>query len=109
MPVWRPTDVDAMPELTVRSWMLIRTETGHTHVVGFNVTEGEGRVSSPLATFEPATRIGTTQSGRRYRLVGEPGIDLDAQYTFAAWCEITRVVRWQDMTNEVLAHGLPKL
>ena len=109
MPVWRPTDVDATPELVVRSWMLIRTETAHTHVVGFNVTEGEGRVSSPLATFDPATRIGITQSGRRYVLVGGPGCNVDAQYTFATWCELTGVVSWDDVTAEVLAHGLPKL
>ena len=108
MPVWKPSTVDAMPELTVRPWMLIRTETGDVHVVGYNLTEGEGRVSSPLMTFDPATRIATTRSGRRYVLQGEPGMDPDAKYTFAAWCEITRVVRWDDVSAEVLAHGREK-
>lgn len=107
MPFWTPTTVDATPELAVCSWMLIRTETGHIHVVGFNLTEGEGRVSSPLVTFDPATRIGTTKSGRRYVLQGEPGMDPDARYTFAAWCEINQVMHWDDVSAEVLAHGLP--
>ena len=107
MPIWRPSSVDATPELVVSSWMLIRTETADIHVVGFNLTEGEGRVSSPLATFDPVTRIGTTRSGRRYVLCGEPGCNTDAQYTFATWCEINQVVGWDDVTVEVLANGLP--
>ncbi|MHB8724025.1 MAG: hypothetical protein ACYC9Z_01445 [Casimicrobiaceae bacterium] len=108
MPFWTRTTVDATPELAVCSWMLIRTETGDVHLVGYNLTEGEGRVSSPLTIFDPATGIGTAKSDRRHVLRGEPGMDPDAQYAFAAWCEITRVVHWDDVSAEVLAHGRKK-
>ena len=108
MPVWRPSSVDATPELVVRSWMLIRTGCNDVHIVGYNVTEGEGRVSSPLKMFDPATRTAVTRSGRRYVLRESPGMNLNAQYTFAAWCEIFRMTSWTDVTAEILVQGLPK-
>ena len=107
MPVWRPTPVDAAPQLDMRSWMLIRTECGDVHLVGYNVTESEGRVSSPLVAFDVETRTAVTRSGRRYVLIGEPGSNADASYTFAVWCEISQVAHWANVTEEVLARGLP--
>lgn len=107
MPTWRTTPVDAVPTLSVRSWRLIRTELGEVHVVGYNLTEREGRVSSPILEFDVVTRTAITRSRRRYVLCGDPGEDADASYTFATWCRIMKVVRWSDVTKEILANGLP--
>ena len=87
--------------------MFIRTERGDVHLVGYNITESEGRVSSPLVAFDGATRTAVTRSGRRYVLIGEPGTNADALYTFAMWRDISRVTHWEDVTKEVLVRGLP--
>ena len=106
MPVWKPTPVDASPTLNMRPWTLIRTGRGDVHVVGYNITEGEGRVSSPILEFDLATRTAVTRSGRRYVLRGKPGANADASYTFAVWCDAMKVLSWTDVSAEVLAHGL---
>ena len=107
MPIYKTTPIDEVPTLSVRSWRLIQTELGEVHVVGYNVTEREGRVSSPILEFDVVTRTAITRSRRRYILCGEPGVDADASYTFAAWCRIMNVLRWSDVTTEILANGLP--
>jgi hypothetical protein len=107
MPLWQPTDVDDFPHLDMAQWMLIETHLHEVHVVGYNQTEREGRVSSPLVEFDVGSRQGTTRSGRRYRLCGNPGHSLDAGYVFQAWLAINRVTEWTDVTARVLALGLP--
>jgi hypothetical protein len=37
--------------------------------------------TTPVAEYDPTTRIATTRSGTRYRLVGDPAPD------YAAWCK----------------------
>lgn len=108
MPIWRTSSVKATPEPHVRDWRLIRSETNDIHIVGFNVTESKGRVSSALTTFDPVTRTGTTSSGRRYVLRGESGWSADADYTFAVWRDVNHVANWTDVTSEVLARGLSR-
>ena len=107
MPVWRPTSVDTTPELVMRSWLLLRTERDEVHLCGYNVSEGEGRVSSPLIAFDRDRMVATTRSGRHYRLEGPSGADGDAFYVWQRWCAINRVTAYTDVTAELLGAGLP--
>lgn len=106
MSLWLTAPVAAIPRIELARWMLICTEVGEVHAVGYNAGASEGRVSSPLLSFDVTQRTGTTRSGRTYALLGPPGVDADAQYVFDAWLRINRVLAWTEVTVDVLTHGL---
>jgi hypothetical protein len=56
------------------------------HVAGTVTSTGEGRVSSALVDFDLESMSGHTQSGRRYVLVDDPGLDHEGQDAFKRWC-----------------------
>ena len=68
------------------------------HLVG--VVDGYGRVCSPIQEFDRETMTVTTQSGKLYELVGEPGLDMDAAYVFANWCRMNGVTEVTDVTDQ---------
>jgi len=107
MPVWIPPAVEHAPRLVLICWTLIQTERGEVHVVGYNLDDAEGRVSSPLHQFNTRSRVGVTRSGRAYELHGPPGTNDDAAYVFGRWRTLNRVTAWCDVTEQVLASGLP--
>lgn len=106
MPIWRTRPVEQIPKIEMASWMFIRTELDVVHHVGRNVTEDEGRVSSRVVSFDVNTRVAVTHTGRRYRLIGEPGSDADSDHVFAAWCAANTVLAWNGVTAQVLASGI---
>lgn len=103
MPVWKTTPVEDEPEITLRSWQIFEVdkEGGDRHFVGWN-TQGEGRVSSKIETFDPVTRRGVTRSGRVYELLGDPGVNMDALYVWDKWKEINEVTWDRVITTEAL-------
>lgn len=74
-------------------------ETGERCLVGFNLNDQEGRVSTPINGFDSARGRVVTQSGRIYQLVGPPGYDPDGNYV---WSHLvaTHKVKFRDVTNE---------
>ena len=53
--------------------------------MGYNFAGREGRVSSPIVTFDAATMRGITHTGRVYELKGPPGLNMDAEYVLDRW------------------------
>lgn len=99
--VWKGSSVDETPVIELSDWMVVEVTPGNDrHFIGWNLTEGEGRTSSKLASFDSTTTIGTTSSGRKYKLVGEPGINGDALYTFTHWCRVNGVQSYEDVSDE---------
>jgi len=80
--------------LTIWRWCVFRSSDGEMRLVGWCVEEGQGRVSGPILSFDPATSICTTAS-HVYRLDGEPAVDLTAALLWQSsgppgdWCEIS--------------------
>jgi hypothetical protein len=104
MNIWSATPVDEVPELRLRDWSVYECKgAGTRHFVGYNMTECEGRVSSAIQQFDPATRRGVTESGRVYELVGQPGHDADADYVWQRWLTINHETDWNDVTEDVLS------
>jgi hypothetical protein len=103
MPIWRVTPVTEMPTSTLASWRVFQTETGERHLCGYASREREGRVTSAIATFDPATASAITSTGRVYQLVGPPGRDADAVYVLQYWLVVNRVQSIDDVTEEVWA------
>jgi hypothetical protein len=88
----------------MRDWSLRRTSLG-IHVCGYNMTHGEGRVSSALQSFDRATGVCVSSSGNRYALSGKPGTNLDAEHVWGMWCRRADVEVWDDVTAQVLQQG----
>ncbi len=98
--VWKTSPVAETPELQLSSWQIWQTETGERHFVGYNETEGAGRVSSAIQQFDRDTMRGITRSGRVYELLGPPGHDGDAAYVWGYWKRRNGVQTAEDVTLE---------
>ena len=79
--------VDHQPEVRLVGWQIFRLPGGDHHFCGLHVdrSKGFGRVSTAIVSFDTATRTGTTASGRRYVLEGEPGADSAVDGIRALW------------------------
>lgn len=105
MSVWRPTDVTIEPATQLLQWRVYKVEgdfrgAGDTiHFVG-RTAYMEGRVSSPIQTFDKETMIGVSRSGRRYHLTGVSGHNSDATYTFNSWVAMNGDPKVTDITNQ---------
>lgn len=104
--VWASAPVSERPEVVLTSWRIYEVALpGGTkctrHFVGYNTYEREGRVSSAIVQFDPATMCGVTQSGRVYELRGKSGRDGDADYTWNRWKGINGVTEAVDVTGEI--------
>lgn len=103
MPIWATTSVTESPTLVLIIYRILETDKGERHFVGYNWSDREGRVSTPVDEFDLATLTGRTRSGRIYQLQGRPGVDADAMYVWRAWCRVNGVERWEDVTSKALA------
>jgi hypothetical protein len=57
-------------------WTLVRLRSGGgRHVLGYRIADLRGRTSSPIRSFDRATRTATTSSGNRYVFVGDASED----------------------------------
>jgi len=63
--------VDDQPRVAVASWCVVLGASGDRHLLAF-LESGSLRITSALASFCPVRFELTTQSGRRYELLGPP-------------------------------------
>lgn len=61
-----------------------------------------GQVSSFVEAFDFANGSARPRSGRIYQLMGPPGSDSDADYTWNRWKSICGITKSKDVTAEVL-------
>jgi hypothetical protein len=85
--IWATRPVSEEPSITLMSWAIIETEEEKPsrHFVGYNYANREGRVSSPIVTFDAKTLRGITHTGRVYQLAGSSGLNDDAEYVLGRW------------------------
>lgn len=103
---WSAAPVSADPEIALSQWRVSEvTVRGRRerHVWGWNLTDREGRASMDVTGVDVATRIVTTSSGRRYRLVGPSGHDSDGEYVWTAWCRVNGAGDEVDVTAQLEA------
>jgi hypothetical protein len=93
MPIWKTIPVDDQPELILDQWRVFELSDGTRHFNGYVEANREGRVSSPILEFDPATLRGRTRSGRVYQLAGNPGFNRDADYVLGRWLTINHLDR----------------
>ncbi|WP_198419757.1 hypothetical protein [Geomonas edaphica] len=97
--IWKAPPVSEQPCIYLIRWSIMETEKGTCHFVGYNSGNSEGRVSTPIETFDLATVRGVTQSGRIYKLVGPPGYDPDAEWVWAMYASALKL-KWREVTGE---------
>ena len=91
-------------------WQIRRSDKGELHFVGFSIVDCDGRVSTPVKTFDPVKRTGITASGSKYRLVGRAGRDSDAEYVWSVASRVWGITSWTDVTADLVPdwrQGLP--
>lgn len=105
--VWAIAPIAEVPEVKLVDWRVFEVQQANRgsrtrHFVGSVGWHYDGQVSAAVVHFDPATRRGTTESGRVYQLVGPgSGLGMNADYTWSAWlqrCAATTVV---DVTPEI--------
>ena len=101
MPIYETAPVSENGEVRLKRWSLRQVDTGERFFVGFDVEMRYGRMSTPIQSFDPRTRIGFTASGRRYVLLGAAGIDTDGEYVWNRVVAVRNVGSWRDVTHEV--------
>lgn len=103
--IWGVAPVAEEPEIRLYNWSIRAVLPERTrHFVGWNRASREGRVSSAIVTFDPATRRGVTERGRVYELVGPPGTHPDAEYVWGRWLQLGEVLEgFEDVTAEAIA------
>lgn len=98
MPILSNPPASQVPEIQLIRWAVIQTERNELHFVGYSIALGHARVSSPIVEVIPEKRTGVTHTGRRYTLVGNPGLDGDGLYILNTWLAGYKVPEWQDVT-----------
>lgn len=104
--VWQCAPVSECPEVVLKNWHVFevklpgRAERSR-HFAGTNMTDGDGRTSSAIDTFDPTTGRGITESGRAYQLEGNTGFTGDGAYTWNRWKSINSVTDVVDVTAEI--------
>src|SRR5262245_60139722 len=106
MPIWKVRSISEQPSIALARWRVLETQTGARHLVGWNIEDAEGRVSSALTGFDQRRLRGVTQSGRTYQLEGEPGYDADAQEVWNGWRVVNSVSSERDVSRDVWAQHL---
>jgi hypothetical protein len=99
MPVYRTIPTNEQPELTLRDWWVARLADSTVHLIGYCVENDEGRVSSEVQSFAIGRSLVLTSTGRVYRLLGEPGLNMDASYTWNRWLRMYGLESWEDITE----------
>ena len=101
--IWKPASIQDEPETRLTQWRVFKVkglsnEDETIHFVGR--ANWEGRVCSPVQTYDPTNRRGVTRSGRVYELLGPSGHNSDAMYVWGRWCNMNQIEEVIDITEE---------
>jgi hypothetical protein len=102
MAIYSSEPVELAPKVILSHWTIREAEDGRQFFVGYNETDCDGRVSTPIRQFDAKTRIGITTSGRTYVLVGPAGLNGDAEYVWSTLLKVWKVGKWRDVTSQVV-------
>ena len=92
------------PNVQLTQWSMKECENSEgvisRHFIGYDCMYQEGRVSSDITEFDPVKFKGKTGSGRGYELCGPSGQNADANYVWAKWKHINRIVNEKELLME---------
>jgi hypothetical protein len=87
--VWKVANIEDQPSVEIYDWTLKKTDKG----VFFVGTERgfTGRVSTAVVEFDTEKLVGKTESGRVYKLLGEPGYSSNGEYVWETYKRINNL------------------
>lgn len=106
--VWQSATVSESPVVVLVGWhvfevkLLGRAERTR-HFAGTRAQDGHGKASTPIVAFDPATRRGTTESGRVYVLEGSTGLEVNVACAWDAFVRVNRAADIVDVSVEIKA------
>jgi hypothetical protein len=104
--IWKTRSIDEQPEMQMARWSIWEVGSGSSatrHLVGYNLIDHEGRVSSAIVEFDAVALRGRTKSGRIYELIGPPGQDGDGDYVLARWLHLNGEPEHREVTSEIVS------
>lgn len=107
MTVWSIGSIERRPNVTLRDWAVFDVplngpdQPWTRHLAGWSCEDRQGQVCSAVRRFDPLTASCVTASGRVYRLLGRPGMGMDAEYVWNRWKGIAGITEERDVTLEV--------
>jgi hypothetical protein len=103
MPLLPSTSIEEQPVVWLEQWRVLQADQVFRHFVGFSIADQDGRVSTPIVSFDAGERSGVTLSGRRYVLVGPSGFDDDAAYVWECYSSAFGISETVDVSDEYAA------
>lgn len=100
--------VDVEPESVLTHYRIFAADDGR-HFAGVIERTGKARVSTFIVDWDPDNMVGTTSSGRRYRLSGPPGTNGIAEYAWRTWSSKYGIDESTDVTDEYSPAARPGL
>lgn len=102
--VWKPVSVTQEPHTILTRWRVynVMLPGGSTEYTAHFVGDAgyEGRVSSPIMSYDETTKRGVSRSGRVYELAGASGNCQDAAYVFGRWLGAMLTPEHVDVTDD---------
>jgi hypothetical protein len=98
--IYKVDTVENQPMIVLSHWAVYAPPSDlTTHIFfGYEFSEDHGRKSSPIKHFDKDTMTGTTESGRVYKLVGDPGLNTKALYVYSHF----KVLNLIDVTEQYI-------
>ena len=118
--IWPVESIDNHPKAKIDRWSIKKavsdTEEVSCHVVGWELTYGEGRVSSDIVAAEKFSSASVTEgnfigrvltrSGRYYYLSDGSGHNMDAEYVWNSFKRINSISSFTEISLEELIEFL---
>lgn len=102
--IWSTPGVSEQPSLTLIRWRVFEVtegaHQGNRHIVGYCLENHEGRASTAIVSFDPATGRCVTRSGRVYQLSGPACFDGDGDYVWRWWSQANGFQPERDVSSE---------
>lgn len=103
--LWKTPSVADQPIILLVRWRVLEARNIELeierHLVGYNVDQHEGRVSTAIQHFDLTARMAVTRSGRVYQLMGPPAYDSDGAWVWGHWSRLNGMTDEIDVTEEV--------
>ena len=105
--MWKPTPVESEPVTRLAQWRAHKVQNinGEWDLHFHGYAGYEGRVCSKVVEFDKGKMIGRTRSGRLYELIGEPGVNGDAEYVWGNWLHMYGNPQIEDISEELFDGG----
>ena len=99
--LYQPPSPDDEPIVVMRDWNVYRLTSADgsvtDHLVGLSYLDG--RVTTGLVSRDHAKLLYTTESGRVYKLEGDPRHSYQGHYIFETWLRVNEITRQDNVTQ----------